>query len=96
MVGGSEHGYIDSPDRGAIGLANERVRTWLSAQAQTASPSPREQPRPLIAREIEHVSAFSRVMGYVNFFHHREETPRTDWEDLAVRSIALLHSARCL
>ena len=67
-------------------------RVSVPAQPNVAR-SPHEAPRPLTPRGLDNVVAFTRLVGYVRFFHPSEAAATTNWDELTVRGIRLVEGA---
>ncbi|MDX2008464.1 MAG: S41 family peptidase [Meiothermus sp.] len=50
--------------------------------------------RPLEGRALENVTAFSRLLGYVRYFHPSDAAYTTDWESFAVAKVESVEGAR--
>ncbi len=59
-----------------------------------AAPASREPPRPLTERGLKNLTAFTRLLGYVRFFHPSDQAAALDWERFAVRGVRTIESAR--
>ncbi|MFL5620368.1 MAG: S41 family peptidase [Gemmatimonadaceae bacterium] len=71
-----------------------RSAATVAAQVdRNAAPSPHEAPRPLAARGLDNLVAFTRLAGYVRFFHPSEAAATTNWDELTVRGIRLVERA---
>lgn len=53
-----------------------------------------EPPRPLSARGLSNIIAFTRLMGYVRHFHPSNEAAKTDWASFSVNGIRQIENAR--
>lgn len=51
-------------------------------------------PRPLSGQGLENLLAFTRLLGYVRYFHPTDEAAETDWDALAIAGVELVESAR--
>jgi C-terminal processing protease CtpA/Prc len=49
--------------------------------------------RPLPDRAIENIVAFTRLLGYVRFFHPTDAAARQNWDDFAMSAIPLVEGA---
>lgn len=78
----SERLIVRTPSRPATAVADQTDRN--------AAPSPHEAPRPITPRGLENVVAFTRLVGYVRFFHPSERATTTNWDELTVRGIRLV------
>lgn len=52
-----------------------------------------EPPRPLTSRGLINVIAFSKLYGYVRFFHPSDQAASTDWETFAIQGIRAVEDA---
>jgi C-terminal processing protease CtpA/Prc len=52
-----------------------------------------EPPRPLSARGLENLVAFTRLLGYVRHFHPSDEAASTDWNIFAVDGVKAIEDA---
>ena len=64
------------------------------AQAPTPPPEPAanldsEPPRPLSVRGLDNLTAFTRLLGYVRFFHPSDQAAAADWEKLALDGVQI-------
>ena len=74
--------------------AQSRPAAAVAGQVdKDAAPSPHEAPRPLAPRGLDNVVAFTRLVGYVRFFHPSEAAATTNWDDFTVRGIRLVERA---
>ena len=55
--------------------------------------SPREGPRELTPRGLDNFVAFTRLLGYVRFFHPAPEALRVNWDEFAVRGARAAEAA---
>lgn len=55
--------------------------------------SPATSPRPLEHRALENLVAFTRLFGYVRYFHPSSEAARSDWNEMAVSGVCAVESA---
>lgn len=53
-----------------------------------------EPPRPLSARGLSNIIAFTRLMGYVRHFHPSDEAAKTDWASFCVNGIRQIENAK--
>ncbi len=63
---------------------------WLDAVAlEVIGPAGagNEPPRPLGERGLENLVAFTRLLGYVRFFHPSDQAAAADWERLAMAGV---------
>jgi len=54
---------------------------------------PTSAPRPLEPRALEDLVAFTRLLGYVRYFHPSDEAARTDWNEFTVSGVRAVESA---
>jgi C-terminal processing protease CtpA/Prc len=52
-----------------------------------------DPPRPLTLQGLSNLTAFTRLYGYVRFFHPSDQAARTDWETFAVQGIRAVEDA---
>ncbi|HYW33366.1 MAG TPA: S41 family peptidase [Gemmatimonas sp.] len=87
---------LDSPIEGVISLSDgglfdfEKVLLKLPAVVTRTT---REPPRALDARGLENVVAFTRLLGYVRYFHPADEALRVNWNEFAVHGVRTVESA---
>ena len=55
--------------------------------------SPREGPRELAPRGLDNLVAFTRLLGYVRFFHPAPEALRVNWDEFAARGVRVAEAA---
>ena len=48
---------------------------------------PNEPPHPLTPRELTNLTAFTKLYGYVRFFHPSDQAAATDWETFAIDGV---------
>jgi C-terminal processing protease CtpA/Prc len=53
-----------------------------------------EAARPLTARGLENVTAFTRMFGYVRHFHPSDEAAKTNWDAFAIEGMRAVESAK--
>jgi C-terminal processing protease CtpA/Prc len=53
-----------------------------------------DAPRPLTARGLENVTAFTRLLGYVRHFHPSDEAAKTYWDAFAIEGIRVVEGAK--
>jgi hypothetical protein len=56
--------------------------------APVARSAPVAPPRPVTERGLENLAAFTRLLGYVRFFHPSDQAAATDWNAFAVAGCA--------
>lgn len=54
---------------------------------------PAEAPRPLTPQGLTNLTAFTKLYGYVRFFHPSDQAAKTDWETFAVEGARKAESA---
>jgi hypothetical protein len=54
---------------------------------------PPEPPRPLSPRGLVNVTAFTKLYGYVRFFHPSDQVAETDWETFAIEGARKVEGA---
>ena len=84
---------FEHPDRLVVQTPSRPGQPVAEQVDRNAAPSPHEAPRPLAPRGLENVVAFTRLVGYVRFFHPSEGARTTNWDDLTVRGIRLVERA---
>jgi C-terminal processing protease CtpA/Prc len=75
-------------------------KAWIdSASVETLDASPAtpavgiEPARPLTDRGLENLVAFTRLLGYVRFFHPSDQAAAADWDRLAIASVQVAEKA---
>jgi C-terminal processing protease CtpA/Prc len=58
-----------------------------------AAPPVVEPPRPLSARGMENLIAFTRLLGYVRYFHPSDQAADLDWDEFAVSGVRAVEGA---
>ena len=53
-----------------------------------------EPARPLTARGLENVIAFTRLLGYVRYFHPSDEAAKIKWDAFAIQGMRAVENAR--
>jgi len=53
-----------------------------------------DPPRPLTARGLDNLTAFTRLLGYVRHFHPSDEAAATAWDEFAVEGVLAAESGR--
>lgn len=76
---GSGKVWMDDVSLEIVGMAEKRVE---------------EAARPLTARGLENVTAFTRLLGYVRHFHPSDEAAKTYWDAFAVEGIRAVETAK--
>jgi C-terminal processing protease CtpA/Prc len=68
---------------------------WVDAASLEAGPAtaPPEAARPLTERGLANVAAFSRLLGYVRWFHPSDGSAATDWDAFAVAGMRAVEGA---
>jgi C-terminal processing protease CtpA/Prc len=59
-----------------------------TAQVQTHAP-----PKPLDGRALENLVAFTRLLGYVRFFHPSDQAAENDWEAFVIHGVEVVEDA---
>lgn len=52
-----------------------------------------EPPRPISDRGLVNIIAFTRLMGYVRYFHPSDEAAKTDWASFCINGVRQVESA---
>jgi hypothetical protein len=71
-------------------------RVWLDSATLTAlgrAGAGNEPPRPLTGRGLANLIAFTRLLGYVRYFHPSDEAAAADWDRVAIEGSAAVESA---
>lgn len=63
------------------------------ATAAALAASPREAPQALTPRGLANVGAFTRLVGYVRFFHPSDAAATTNWDEFTVRGMRIVERA---
>jgi len=71
----------------------ENVADFVAPPFTPRIPVPREPPRMLAAAGLANITAFTRVLGYVRFFHPSAAAVRVNWDAFAVHGIRAVESA---
>jgi C-terminal processing protease CtpA/Prc len=71
-----------------VALGNVVGMTWGVGQGQA------ERPHPLTARSLENLVAYTRLLGYVRYFHPSDEAAKTDWNTFAIEGIKVIEPAK--
>jgi hypothetical protein len=86
-----------APDATRIGIGltvNGDGRAWIDAGAFTAlGPAEDAPPRPLGARALVNLVAFTRLLGYVRYFHPSDQAASANWGAFAAAAVAELDPA---
>ena len=61
--------------------------------AEPPLPVGSEPPRPLTARGLDNLVAFTRLLGYVRFFHPSDQAAAADWDKMALAGVAVAEKA---
>ena len=61
--------------------------------APAARPAPVEPPRPVTERGLENLVAFTRLLGYVRYFHPSDRAAATDWNAFAAAGVRAVEGA---
>ncbi len=59
-----------------------------------AAPVIHDPPRPLEGRALENLVAFTKLLGYLRYFHPSDEAADADWNGLAVSGVRAVEPAR--
>jgi C-terminal processing protease CtpA/Prc len=82
-----------APDAQAINfgmMMYGRGKAWIdsvSFEAIGEAGAGNEPARPLDARGLDNLAAFTRLLGYVRFFHPSDEAAAADWDNLALAGV---------
>ena len=71
-------------------------KAWLddvSLESVALTVRPAAPPRPLEARGLDNLVAFTRLLGYVRYFHPSDEAARADWDMFAVEGVSAVEAA---
>jgi hypothetical protein len=70
-------------------------RAWLDqASFEVVGEAPRaEAARPVTARGLENLAAFTRLLGYVRYFHPSDQAAATDWNAFAIAGVRAVEGA---
>ncbi|MGH9840986.1 MAG: hypothetical protein ACREEM_19705 [Blastocatellia bacterium] len=79
MLMGAGKAWLDDVTLEIVGEAEKRIE---------------EPARPLAARGLENMTAFTRLLGYVRHFHPSDEAARTDWEVFTIEGMRAVESAK--
>ena len=74
-----------------------RGKAWLDdiSVEDLGKPLVRAEPaRPLTARGLENLTAFTRLLGYVRHFHPSDEASSTDWDAFAIDGVSAVEGAK--
>lgn len=81
-------------DNLTFGFVLQTGKAWVDDITVTAlSPSPREAPRQITERGISNLSAFTRLLGAVRFFHPSDQVAALDWDQFTVQGIRAVEDA---
>jgi C-terminal processing protease CtpA/Prc len=75
----------------ALGLLAFAFLSNLAAQSPL--PAGSEPPRPLTARGLDNLVAFTRLLGYVRFFHPSDQAAAADWDKMALAGVPIAEKA---
>ncbi|MBV9879718.1 MAG: hypothetical protein JO180_04440 [Gemmatirosa sp.] len=87
------------PDAGAepraLGIEPPDVSAFPAParSAIAAARSPREASRALAGRALDNLVAFTRLTGYVRFFHPSDSALATNWDEFTVRGVRAVERA---
>lgn len=65
----------------------------LQLLAQAPAPAGVEPARPLTDRGLDNLVAFTRLLGYVRFFHPSDQAAEADWDKLALAGVQIAEKA---
>ena len=71
----------------------ERASDLVGTPPSTLARSPHEQPRPMSEGGLANVTAFTRALGYVRFFHPSSQAVAVNWDEFAVRGVRAVEAA---
>ena len=72
-------------------------KAWLDDASfeDLGRPVVRAEPaRPLTARGLENLVAFTRLLGYVRHFHPSDEAAAADWDTFAIEGVSVAEGAK--
>jgi C-terminal processing protease CtpA/Prc len=78
-------------------ILNATGRAWFdtaSLEVIGSAGVDNDRPRPLAGRGLENLIAFTRVLGYVRYFHPSDRAAGADWDRLAIDWISMVEPAR--
>lgn len=52
-----------------------------------------EKPKPLTNRGLENLTAFTKLYGYVRFFHPTDDVAKANWNNVAINGVRAIESA---
>jgi C-terminal processing protease CtpA/Prc len=58
------------------------------------TPPATEPPRPLEGRALENLVAFTKLLGYLRYFHPSDQAAAANWEDFAIRGVRTIESSK--
>lgn len=61
--------------------------SYPNCQSSSQEKIVEEAARPLTARGLENITAFTRLLGYVRHFHPSDEAAKTDWDSFAIEGM---------
>lgn len=87
-----------APDAQAVTVGMLLVgagQAWLDDAALDAGEllPPPEPPRPVTERGLQNLVAFSRLLGYVRYFHPSDQAAATDWNAFAAAGVRAVEGA---
>lgn len=88
-----------APDAATLhfgGFLSGRGRIWIDAASLEVigrAGEGDEPARPLSGRGLENLVAFTRLLGYVRFFHPSDAAARTDWVSFALHGVRAVEDA---
>jgi hypothetical protein len=77
-------------------LLPQAGRAWLDSVAMeftTIDTGPVEPPRAIAGRGLDNLVAFTRLFGYVRYFHPSDEAAATDWDRFAIDGVRAIEAA---
>jgi hypothetical protein len=93
-IEGNVHGDAESIFLGMMLPGDGKA--WLddvSIESVALTVRPAAPPRPFTGRGLDNVVAFSRLLGYVRYFHPSDQAARADWDTLAIESVSAVEAA---
>jgi len=93
-IEGNVHSDAESIYFGMMLLGDGRA--WLddvsveSVALTVRAPAP---PRPFAGHGLDNVVAFTKLLGYVRYFHPSDEAAHTDWDAFAIENVSAIEGA---
>jgi C-terminal processing protease CtpA/Prc len=86
---------LDAPNDGVVTLKERRAFDFEDVRLVVPPTVAilREAPRALEGRGLDNVVAFTRLLGYVRYFHPADEALRVNWDDFTVRGLRAVERA---